>query len=110
MAKLFLADRRAAGSGGRPLEAFLASLTPEEARHPVAVWIAHKGPALDWVENVCDLVSAYFHLPPKPSFPGEYPPGYEEAAAALQRRIESEGWANPPPGEGAQQGRGRAGA
>jgi hypothetical protein len=91
LAKLFLADRRAGGGDAERLEAFFASLEPEEAAHPLVRWIARKRACLDWTENLCDMVSAYFGLPPKPLYPGEQPPGYEEAAAALQRRLEAEG-------------------
>jgi len=88
MAKLFLADR--AARGRPPEEAFdrfFASLTPQEADHPVAAWIARLQGTLDWNENVCDMVSRYFRIPEKPLWDGEHGNGYEEAAQRLQRRL-----------------------
>lgn len=88
LGKLFLAER--AARGRPPAEAFdrfLASLTPREARHPLAAWIAGRRDALDWDENVCDLVSACFGLPQKPLWPSEQGNGYEEAAARLERQL-----------------------
>jgi len=88
LSKLFLADRAARGRPApEAFERFLASLTPAEARNPIAGWIARKRDALDWNENVCDLVSRYFGIPQKPLWPGEQGNGYEEAAERLERRL-----------------------
>jgi hypothetical protein len=88
MAKLFLADRV---SGDRPGQAafdrFLGSLNLEEARHPLAAWIARKRAALDWDENVCDMVSRYFGIPQKPLWAAESANGYAEAAERLEREL-----------------------
>ncbi len=92
MSKLFLAER---ACRGRPAEEafdrFFASLIPEEAKHPIAVWIARKRHALDWNENICDMVSRYFHIPQKPLWPSERGNGYEEAAERLERRLAAQG-------------------
>lgn len=87
MAKLFLADRDAKDRPGTPWEPFFGALTPEEAAHPLAVWITRKRDALDWDENVCDMVSRYFGIPQKPLWPGEGDNGYKAAAEALERAL-----------------------
>ena len=91
MSKLFMAER---ASRGRPaseaFDRFMASLNPNEARHPIAAWIIRKRGALDWDENVCDMVSRYFNLPLKPLWPGERGNGYDEAAESLERSIAQE--------------------
>jgi hypothetical protein len=95
MAKLFLAERTAGARGAdAAFAAFFASLTPEEAAHPLAAWIAAKRADLDWNENVCDMVCRHFGLPPKPLWPGEPDGGYAAAAAALEARLRAR---FPPP-------------
>ncbi|CAB1129700.1 conserved protein of unknown function [Candidatus Hydrogenisulfobacillus filiaventi] len=89
MAKLFAAERLPEPDG-RKLARFLAWLEGEEAAHPVAAWLAEAGADLDWVENVCDFLSAYYGLPRRPLFPGEGE-GWEEAAAALEARLKAAG-------------------
>lgn len=90
MIKLFLADRTsrdtAPGAGG-PFSDFFDRLTAQEASHPLATWIARKRDALDWDENVCDMVSRYFRIPRKPLWPNEVDNGYEAAAEQLERRL-----------------------
>ncbi len=88
LTKLFLADR-AATPEVDPLDAFLADLDAPEAAHPLAVWIRRKRPDLNWTENVCDMVSRYFGLPPRPLHAREQPshPPYAPAAAALEDRL-----------------------
>ena len=89
LAKLFLADRTPGGDG---FARFFAALEPAEATHPIARWIERKRAALDWDENVCDMVSRYFGLPPKPLGPGERDNGYAAAAARLEQALTREGW------------------
>lgn len=88
MTKLFLADRAAEGQD-QGFDLFQASLSPAEAAHPIAAWIAAKRGSLDWTENVADMVSRYFHLPVRPQWTGELGNGYEEAALRLERRLRS---------------------
>jgi|GEM_PF-4050260 len=88
MSKLFLAERAARGRPAtEAFDRFLASLTLDEARHPIAAWIARKRDVLDWNENVCDMVSRYFHIPQKPLWPSEQGNGYEAAAEGLEQRL-----------------------
>lgn len=87
MVKLFLADRDCRDAPGAPWERFFQALTRDEAGQPLAVWIARKRDALDWDENVCDMVSRYFGIPQKPLWEAERENGYEGAAAALERAL-----------------------
>ena len=101
LAKLFLADRAAIPESDR-LDAFLNGLDPQEAAHPLAVWIRCKRADLDWTENLCDMVSRYFGLPPRPLYAQEPAshPAYAPAAAALEVRLRDQGGqdpAAPPP-------------
>jgi hypothetical protein len=92
LVRLFLAERGAGAAGGdAAFSAFLASLEPEEAAHPLAAWIATKRADLDWNENVCDMLCRHFGLPPKPLWPGEAGNGYEAAASALEARLRAGG-------------------
>lgn len=88
MAKLFLADRASGDRAGpEAFDRFLGSLSPEEAGHPLAAWVVRKRAALDWDENVCDMVSRYFGIPQKPLWTAESANGYAEAAERLEREI-----------------------
>jgi hypothetical protein len=56
-------------------EALIASLSEEELREPTVRWIKLYANHLDWVDNILDLATRYFDLPPKPLDPQELP-GY----------------------------------
>ena len=98
LTKLFLADRNPGPEPDR-LGTFLADLDPLEAAHPLAVWIRRKQANLDWTENLCDMVSRYFGLPPRPMYPGEPPshPDYAPAAAALEAKLRDPQGRDPYP-------------
>jgi hypothetical protein len=63
--------------------ALVASLSEEELREPTVRWIKLYANHLDWVDNILDLATRYFDLPPKPLDPQELP-GYWTAVAEFR--------------------------
>jgi hypothetical protein len=76
------------------MDVFIQHLTPEERQHPLAAWIIQQRETLDWIENIGEFISAFWHLPPYPWIPTGHTPDvltYREAAETLLTTLRSEG-------------------